>query len=141
MTLVVEAIPQISLQVCCLIHETIIPFNQSAHLSRVLYDCACACCSTTVLQGVHKLPDFARKLADVIASVLDAAAAAAAAAAVSPAGTVDDDFENVVCICCDSMTDIAKACKLASLNRDCSIPEVCSSVNVRVHACQCVCAV
>ncbi len=108
----------------------------------MLCDGACACCSTTLLQGVHKLPEFARKLADVIASVLDAAAAAAA---VSPAGTVDDDFENVVCICCDSMTDIAKACKLASLNRDCSIPEVSGSVPVRVcsvtvmNMCECSC--
>ena len=103
-----------------------IHFNQTTHLSRVLCNGACACCSTTLLQGVHKLPEFARKLADVIASVLDAAAA------VSPTGTVDDDFENVVCICCDCMTDIAKACKLASLNRDCSIPEVSDSVSVRV---------
>ncbi len=67
------------------------------------------------MQGVHGLPEFIRKLSDAVAAVLDAAAVDFQA---------EDDFEETTAICCDCLSEIAKACKLASLNRDCSIAEV-----------------
>ena len=89
------------------------------------------------MQGVHVLPDFARKLSDAVASLLDnttsasssdAAAAAAAAADGDNAAEFrgDADPEDVVSTCCDCLSEIAKACKLASLNRDCPLHEVCT---------------
>ena len=72
-------------------------------------------CVTKTLQGVIALPDFIRKLSDAVAAALDAAAVDFAA---------DDDFEATAAICCDCLSEIAKACKMASLNRECAIPEV-----------------
>lgn len=71
---------------------------------------------TRRLQGVHSLPEFARKLADAIVCVLDAASA--------NGGAHFNDFENTASICCDCLSEVAKTCKLASLNRDCQLLEV-----------------
>jgi hypothetical protein len=71
---------------------------------------------TRRLQGVHSLPEFVRKLADAIVCVLDAASA--------NGGAHFNDFENTAAICCDCLSEIAKTCKLASLNRDCQLLEV-----------------
>jgi hypothetical protein len=84
------------------------------------------------MQGVHVLPDFVRKLSDAIGSLLDNITSAAAAADAAADGDNaaefcgDEDPEDVVSICCDCLSDIAKACKLASLNRDCPLHEVCA---------------
>jgi hypothetical protein len=52
------------------------------------------------------------------------AAAADGGDDVSGAGCHADDEEECASICCDCLSTIAKAFKLASLNRDCSIAEV-----------------
>jgi hypothetical protein len=52
-------------------------------------------------------------LSGVIVSVLSAAAAAG-----------DDDTIDTADICCDCLSEIAKGCKLASINRECSISDV-----------------
>jgi hypothetical protein len=79
---------------------------------------------------VHVLPDFVRKLSDAIGSLLDNITSAAAAAAADGDNAAelcgDEDPEDVVSICCDCLSEIAKACKLASLNRDCPLLEVCA---------------
>lgn len=78
------------------------------------------------LQGVHSLPEFARKLADAIVCVMNAAAA--------NGGAHFNDFENTASICCDCLSEIAKTCKLGSLNRDCPLAEVRRATLLRVMA-------
>ena len=82
------------------------------------------------LQSVHVLPQFVQALADVIASV--AAAAAADAAAASPADHSNDDASS---ICLEALSEIAKACKMASLNRECPMTEVVEALAYAKQAC------
>jgi hypothetical protein len=130
LTLVIEAIPQVSLQVRVLF--TSLNLFQLWNVTRCCFFMA----NIIGMQGVHVLPDFARKLSDAVASLLDnttsASSSDAAAAAAAADGDNDAEFrgdadlEDVVSICCDCLSEIAKACKLASLNRDCPLHEVCT---------------
>ena len=119
LTLVVEAIPQISLLVCSVtrpLKSTPPPCFTTPPNSVLFTKNPFPFFFMRRLQGVHSLPEFARKLADAIVCVMNAAAA--------NGGAHFNDFENTASICCDCLSEIAKTCKLGSLNRDCPLAEV-----------------